>query len=187
MKGKRFSSWMAVAIMTMAAAVVTGCGKKDKKVPLSRQADALRSIKMADRQWKKSATKRSDRYYYRVDASQFTEGNPPAQILVGIDRRKVACRKLMIGNAAQWVEKGNDINGRENYPFATTVPDGLETCLEYAEEEFTENFEFDYALTSEGALERYGCYYKSPITSRPPKMIVAPRRIVEFDPGVCNF
>lgn len=175
------------AIITLSAMLLASCGKKEKKIPVSRQADAIRSIEDAQKTWRKAKPKRDSRYIYQVDASQFVVGNPPAQILVAVQNDIVQCRSLTINGTVNWVEKGNDINSDKAFPLASTTEAALATCLDYARNEFTDNFEFDYKVNSDKELDFFGCYYTPVIKSRPPEIVVAPRKIANFDPGICDF
>lgn len=176
-----------IVMIVAAIMLLASCGKKEKKVPLSRQDNAVRSINAALKAWQQSKAKRSDRYIYAVDATNFASGVDSAVIATAVQDDVVQCRILVIDGVRQWVEKGNDINGREGFPEATTIEEGLRTCEIYARDQFTDNYEFDYSLSSSGDLTKYGCYYKAAIATRPPRMVVAPRELSNLDFGICNF
>lgn len=178
---------IAFAIISLSAMLLASCGKKEKKIPMSRQADAIRSIEAAQKSWRKAKRKRNASYMYRVDASQFVVGNPPAQILVAVKNNVVQCRSLSINGTVNWVEKGDDINNDKTFPLASTTEEALATCLDYARNEFTDNYEFEYALKSDKQLDFFGCYYTPVIKSRPPEIVIAPRQLTNFDPGICDF
>lgn len=185
---KHTPSAIPLAILMLSSLLfVASCGKKDKKVPQSRQENAIRSIETAQSSWRKSKRKRNSRYVYRVDASQFVVGNPEAQLLVAVQNDIVQCRTLRIGTTTTWVERGDDINSTAGFPLASTTESALATCLDYARNEFTENYEFDYALKSNKELDFFGCFYLPVVKSRPPEIIIAPREMITFDPGVCDF
>lgn len=187
MNSKARRGGLRLALLAFAALALTHCGDKENNRSLTRQAAAIKAIESAQNTWANSETGKAASYYYRIDGSPYVQTDKESQVIVGVRNDVVQCRKLMIGSTNQWVEKGNDINGRPGFPTATTNQAALATCLRYAKEEYTQNFEFEYGLKSDGQLEHFGCYYRGKEKTDFPIMVVAPRSIVRYDTGVCQF
>lgn len=175
---------LALCLIALSTLMMSHCKGKEDKQRQSRQSVAVQAIESVQQRWKKSSSAKRGQYFYRVDASPYVEGNSPAQLVVAVEDDQVVCRRL-ITERGGWIETGADINSNTDYPLASTVTKGLSDCLEYAEEQYTDNFEFEHKLRSNGELETFGCYYVNKPKSKRPIMVVDPRDIFLFDLGSC--